>query len=258
MSRSPEEFSSWDKFEPREYLHEYYRSPDTSQTKQLEFLVRTFKSNRKFDLMLEFGGGPCIYPLIAAAPRVSEIHFADLLEKNLQEVHNWVNKRPGAWDWSRFTQKILGIERGCENIKAEHIYEREDAVREKISQILSCDAKLEHPITIESAGKYDLLSVNYVSESATWRLDEWHLMMQNIVSLLKPGGQLVMAALRGARRYSVDSKYFPAVAITERDIIRKLIDCGFIKESILFSVAPSDRGRTYPGVVYLRARKGEK
>ena len=72
-----------------ESIHDFYRDyhrnwdPDTAR-------------------LLEFGGGPSIYPLISAAPYVSEIVFAEYAEEGRREIELWKNDDPTAHDWTPY------------------------------------------------------------------------------------------------------------------------------------------------------------
>ena len=57
--------------------------------------------------LLEFGGGPCIYPLISAAPHVSEIVFAEYAEEGRREVKLWKNNDATAHDWAPYFRYVL-------------------------------------------------------------------------------------------------------------------------------------------------------
>ena len=52
--------------------------------------------------VLEFGGGPCIFPLISAAPHVKEIVFAEYLEACRNEVQLWKDRSPDAHNWNPY------------------------------------------------------------------------------------------------------------------------------------------------------------
>ena len=58
--------------------------------------------NQETARLLEFGGGPCIYPLISAAPHVNEIVFAEYAEEGRKEVELWKNNNPNAHDWTPY------------------------------------------------------------------------------------------------------------------------------------------------------------
>ena len=82
-------------FNPKDYLNPFNKSPEcVAKEGDLHlgtFFVlnyhnfwSSFGSNNL--TVLEFGGGPSIYPLISASPFLSEIVFAEFLEANRREV----------------------------------------------------------------------------------------------------------------------------------------------------------------------------
>ena len=52
--------------------------------------------------VLEFGGGPCIFPLISAASHVKEIVFSEYLESCREEVKLWKDKNPESHNWTPY------------------------------------------------------------------------------------------------------------------------------------------------------------
>ncbi len=205
-------------------------------------------------MLLDFGGGPAIYPLISAVTRVDEIHFSDYLEANLEEVRRWIAGEPMAFDWDAFIRKAVELETGrpCSD---EDVAERASAVRDRITRLVRCDASRTPPVDAAEPS-YDIVLTNFCAESATSDRAQWHAYMANIVSVLKPGGWLVMSALKGATRYSVGSFSFPAVDISEDDLVELLEENGFpSKEIEVRSVAADRPTRDYEGLMLAVARK---
>lgn len=58
--------------------------------------------------VLEFGGGPTIYPLISAAPHVNNIVFSDYVESCRKEVQLWKDQDPEAHNWTPYF-RLVGI-----------------------------------------------------------------------------------------------------------------------------------------------------
>ena len=72
-----------------ESIHEFYRDYHSNW-------------NPETARLLEFGGGPCIYPLISAAPYVRGIVFAEYAEEGRREVELWKNDDATAHDWTPY------------------------------------------------------------------------------------------------------------------------------------------------------------
>lgn len=251
----PLEFTQdWTHFDPVAYLDEYYGDLGPENLALLEFMVEAYQRIPKGGMLLDFGGGPTIYPLISAIHRVDEIHFADYLEANLEEVRRWLDADPTAFDWSPFIRKALELESGG-TCSEEACEQRASELRERITRVLRCDASKASPIPGMDR-PYDIVLTNFCAESATDNPSEWRSYMRNIVSVLKPRGWLVISALAGATQYAVGPHSFPAVDISEQDLLRMLEEMGFSSAHVRVRSVPADRPtRDYKGLMLAVAQK---
>ena len=96
-------------FDARSYLRSRFSFPKgvVSNEEYQAFDIRCYHDfYQKYRLdpetarVLEFGGGPCIFPLISAAPHVKEIVFAEYLKGCRNEVQLWKDCSPEAHDWT--------------------------------------------------------------------------------------------------------------------------------------------------------------
>ncbi len=246
--------TDWDRFDPVAYLEEYYSDTGDENLALLRFLAEAFQGLPPGGLLLDFGGGPTIYPLISAAARVDEIHFSDYLEANIGEVRRWLSAQPDAFDWAPFVATALHIEAGVAPTPAE-VAEREAEIRKKVTRLIRCDASRNPPID-GAFERYDVLVTNFCAESATSDRSQWQASVSNIVSLLKPGGRLIMSALRGATSYAVGPRFFPAVDVSEEDLVELLEDSYFPRKFIDVRSVPADRvTREYDGLIMAIAQK---
>lgn len=251
---APTVTEDWTHFDPAAYLDEYYGDIESENLALLRFLADTYRNIPKGGLLLDFGGGPTIYPLISAVTRVDEIHFSDYLEANLEEVRRWIAGDPTAFDWDAFIRKALELETATSCTDAE-VARRASAIRERITRLVRCDASRTPPIE-HSHQRYDVLLTNFCAESVTSDWGEWQTYMANILSMLKPGGWLVISALKGATQYSVGSQSFPAVDISEGELIELLEQNGFPRKRIQLQSVPADRPtRDYTGLMLVVAEK---
>lgn len=248
-------------FDPKDYLKDYYSKIGSENHGLLEFLVKAYRDVDGDSVMLEFGGGPTVYPLIPAAPKVREIHFADYLEENLEEVRMWKEESTAAFEWRRFFRKTLSLE-GTKRVSKRQIKGREDLVREKLTKFLKCDAFKTHPLGVSHHHRYDIVNVNFVAESITSSKKVWTKIIYNICSLLKRNGILIMSAIKEAENYRVGKKLFPAVGISEEDLIEVLTPLGFEETSFMLSSIPAEvtneelKGYSgYKGIIFLKARR---
>ncbi len=231
--------ADFSKFNPKQYLEHYYSRIDSENQNLLEFLVKAYLDINPNSTLLEFGGGPTIYPLIPAAPKVKKIHFTDFLKTNLQEIELWKENSPKAHNWKRFIVKTLQLE-GLTKVQDKNIDERESQIRKKISRIFSCNAYKKNPLGPKYSHYYDVVNINFVLESITSSLETWEQIFNNVCSLLKLRGVLILTAIGGAGYYKVNEETFPAVPITEKEIIKMLVKNGFKRSNIIIQSIPAE------------------
>src|SRR5262245_17505565 len=125
----------WTEFDPTAYLKEYYADLGAENRALLHFFVEAYQDIPPDSVLLDFGGGPTIYPLIAAATKVKEVHFSDYLEANLHEVRKWLRGDASAFDWHAFIRATLELEKGSV-CSASEIAQREAEIRKRVTRIM--------------------------------------------------------------------------------------------------------------------------
>src|SRR3989344_7393958 len=91
----------------RDYLNEFYPFPlvIADENEAIKFQVDFLKTLRRGKpLALEFGCGPTAHRTIAVAPYVSEIHMADYIPDNLEEVRKWIKGEAGRHNWDHYVK----------------------------------------------------------------------------------------------------------------------------------------------------------
>jgi nicotinamide N-methyltransferase len=240
-------------FSVHSYLREYYADVGPENLALLQFLVDALGNVAENGIMLDFGGGPTAYSLIAAAPKMREIHFSDYSEPNREEVIRWLNKDCHAYDWHMFTQTILELEGN--NPSPSSVRMREEMARERVTRVMHCDAHSPCPIDGVGLG-YDVLTTHFCVEAAANDRAQWRQCMRNIAALLKPGGKLILSAVKGADSYAVGDTAFFAVNIVESDLVHVLQENGFAERDITIRSVPADRpDRQYQGLMFAAATK---
>ncbi len=249
--------TDWANFEPRAYLAEYYADVGPENLALLTFFSRAFHGVPADGVLLDLGSGPTIYSLISASVAVREIHLCDYLDANLEEVGAWFRGDAAAWDWTDFVRAALRAEGVAGNL-SHRIGVRERTIRQRVTRVIRCDISRAMPLN-EPVPAYDVVSTNFCAECATDDARQWRAFVCNIASLVRPGGRLVMTALKGATSYTVGTKPFPAVSITEEDLREALIATGFAPASVSITSVPTDRPcRKYQGLLLALADKCER
>src|SRR6266508_2879876 len=248
---------AFEPFNPQAYLQEYYSHLGEENRALLHFLHEAYAcifTETDVARILEFGGGPTLYQLISAAKYPVAIDFSDYLDENLREIQKWLQNQPGMFSWDDYLRYVLDQEGVSSDVRARD--QRAHRIRTKVGRLLACDAKQYDPLGANYRARYDIVSVNFVLESITTDMVEWDRLIDNVTSLVRPDGYLLMCAITGATSYRVGDRFFPAVPISPELLEGKLQQQHF---SILRSHAIKAEQKNlqgYYGICMVLARKG--
>jgi len=244
--------AGWKAWKAAEYFRDYYGEEVHADERaairyQIEFLRNP---PRRFARALEYGCGPTLMRAIAAAPYVETLDMADHLESNLTQVRRWVSHDDGSDDWSRFTRYALACD-GSAAPSDEAMRAREEITRRCIGQCLETDALQRHPLGTERAASYDLLLSGFCVDCISQSREVWREALENVVSLVKPGGAFVILALEGCTAYRVGDAWFPAANVRHADLRQALLECGVEPASLDVTrcALPSHRAQGYEGIL---------
>jgi hypothetical protein len=249
--------SSWDEWDPIEYLNTYYGDliGDTHET--LKFLNKELKAdNIIYDSAIEIGAGPTLFGVLSIAPYVKKIDIAEYLPQNREEVKNWVDEKENAFNWDHAVKYLLNLnsKEGTTNSIAEYT----DLTRKKVEKIIPCDISQHWPLS-EKKEKYDLLLSLFCADSCTDSKVEWMHYMHNLLHVLKPGGTALIGALKDCESYRVGNKYFPCANVSEKDIERFLLEDPNEFEDVSIHVAevPECEDEGFSEVMFAKIRMGQ-
>jgi hypothetical protein len=146
----------------RDYLATYYNQPPTmDEHTVLSFLARHYPRITGQPCAIEIGCGPTVHHVLPLAPYVSEIHMADYLPDNLEQVARWRDGAATAHCWHHYTSLTLQLEGRAETRVA--IEQREREVRDKMTSVMRCDLKSSQ--ALPSAAQYAAVGCFYVAEN---------------------------------------------------------------------------------------------
>jgi len=232
---------------PRDYLADYYRVVEPDERETIAFFADAMREAPAGEAVLVFGTGPTLHHVFLAAPTASEIHLADYLPANLDEIERWRMRDPAAHDWRPFVRYTLE----CEGLRApthEDVARREELTRSKITRLLQVDAR--QPVALD---RYATVISAYCADSATDDRATWETLMANITALVEPDGVFLTAALRRCRSYLVGDKRFPSANIAEHDL-RRVLAPGFTAR-VQARRLPGHDAQGYSGIVLATARR---
>ncbi len=215
------------------YMAQYYsdRKVNRDERALIEYLVPRLKAFARFAgphaSFLEIGCGPTLLHAILVAAYVNEMYLSDFLEGNRKAVEQW-QQNSKAFDWHHYTRFILETEQ--RDAGDQQIQERENCARQKIVRVVPCN--LMSPVAVDTGDLYDLAGCFYCLAEVARTPESFRTMIANVASLIRPGGALMIAALRSASFYHVrgdngEEVEFPCLAVTEPLVKQSLNDAGF-------------------------------
>ena len=217
MLRRPRAASFDTDWVPQEYLADYYSVVEPDERETIAFFVDAMKEAPAFEPVLFFGTGPTLHHVFLAAPRAAEIHLADYLPANLEEIERWLRRDPAAHDWSGFVRYTLE----CEGLTAptdDDVARREELTRSKITRLLQVDAR--RPVPLDRATRRSSAPTARTPPPTiaprgrpSWRTSPvWS----------RPAGCSSRRRCGAAARYLVGDKRFPSANVDEHDLRRVL------------------------------------
>lgn len=248
--------SDYSQFQPQEYLREYYGEVMSDEHFAMQFLVEALARLEPVPVALEFGCGPTVHHALPMTPLSSEIHFADFLESNRQQVEKWLRDDDDAFDWRHFGVETLQLE--GESATEEGVRAREEALRQIATQVLPCDAFEADPLGADKRGFYPLVASHYCAEACTTSKDEWRAAMKNIISLVAPGGTLILSCCSSANAYAVGELLFPCAGVDEMDVLGSLRENGCTDIDLRVRQVPAQTEQGFSSVIFASAVKGRR
>lgn len=207
------------------YLQQYYSTPTVSDDEQaiFRFLSTGLKQmGRCFNQAIEVGCGPTLHHAMAVVPYVDELHLADYMATNLDEIRLWLMDDAQRHDWDMYFRSLL-VEEGCDDSST--LANRKKVLRQRVTALKLADIRRDHPLGDGST--YDLVMSFYCVEAAATSRDEWRQCLSNLCRLVSPGGVLFLSAVRRCHAYRVLSTEFPTAYIDENDFAAVLPELGF-------------------------------
>ena len=240
---------------PKAYLQQFYSTAHVSGDEQanFSFLSAGLKQmNRRFHRAIEVGCGPTLHHAMAVAPYVDELHLADYMAVNLDEIRLWLTADAQQHDWDVYFRGLLAVE-GCDDPRT--LANRRELLRQRITALKLADVRRDQPLGDGST--YDLVLSFYCVEAVATSRDEWRHYLSNLCRLVAPGGVLFLSAVRQCHAYHVQNTTFRTAFIDEGDFASVLPELGFAPaKTEIRAVATADWSEQgFDGICCVRCEK---
>ncbi|MBK6599648.1 MAG: hypothetical protein IPG25_17910 [Proteobacteria bacterium] len=252
------DYSEW---RARDYFQTYYSEvvlPDEQAVLAYQVDVMRARGQR-FGRGLEYGCGPTLHRAIAASQYAFRIDMADWLADNLSASRDWLLADIDNPDWKQFTHYILGREGHAEPTN-QQVEQREAHTRKVVRGLYISDARWRQPLGPERDAFYDLIVSGFCLDAVSDDQLVWRQCMQNLLSMLQPGGTLIIHALHQCRAYKCGERMFPGANLSKDDMQDVLLDGGCTRASIDVQVIPCPDNQIYGynGILTASAQKAPR
>jgi hypothetical protein len=245
--------SDFDDWNAPDYLAEYYGTIMDDERHALAFLVESVRGLPQLERALDFGCGPCVHHCFALVPRVGEIHVADFVPGNLDEIARWRERQPGAHDWSDFAAETLTLEGIAAT--AQNVARREGETRARLRRLMTGDVRARDPLGPAGRGAYPLVTSHYCAEAISTDKAVFQSNVRNLAGMVEPGGTLILSVCGAATSYRVGQRLFPCAGVTGEDVLAALLGVGFRELDLRVRSTPAHTPQGYSSVIFARARR---
>jgi len=234
-----------DVFDAREYLGRYFTAPSDEDRFSLKFWVDHIHDLPQGVRVLEYGGGPTLYSVLALARKASSVHFSDFVPSALNDVRAWTAGKTGAHNWRPYTRLILQIEGQPHDETA--VDARENRLRQIMTHITECDARTTTMLT-DPRPPYDVIAAHHCLDVAARDPADFKRMLRSLAGWLTPGGLFLLSITTGTTWYTVDGATFPCLDLTVDQVHASLVEAGMQPGRLAHASMPIE-GDEYTGVV---------
>ncbi|CAH2316844.1 nicotinamide N-methyltransferase-like, partial [Pelobates cultripes] len=192
----------------------------------------TNKSIVKGETLIDLTGGAAFCQLMVMSDFFKEVTILDSSDLTLKEMEKWLNKEPGAVDWSHAAEISCELKGVSELVEAE-----EEKVRRIVKRCLKWDPTNDNPLGSIVLPQADCaISVTYF-DIACKDHESYRNSFRKFSSLLKVGGHLILFGLFNATYYMIGDHRFSFLNYNEDFVKEVLQDNGYI--TVIFEVYES-------------------
>ena len=214
-----------DSFDPKVYLASDYCDP-VANSSDIQLQINFYAAFPDDSLtILEYSGGPSLMDMIIAAPKASKIIFSDYAKSNRDEIKRWLDKDPGAFDWTPTVQHVLELEGKATDTTA--VQNREECLRRSIKAVIHCDLAADPIVEKEYEGPYDIVNASGVLDVICKTKKQYIGGMKKLSALVNKGGYLLLAGnTEDDETYTAGATFSTPLDVTEDDIKEAFIAAG--------------------------------
>ncbi|XP_063289561.1 nicotinamide N-methyltransferase-like [Pelobates fuscus] len=183
----------------------------------------------KGETLIDLTIAPAFGHLMIAADFFKEIFLLDSSDSSLKETEKWLNKEPGAVDWSHgahFSCKLKGVschdEEHSSGFASEHLEAEEEKVRSIVKRCLKWDPTNDNPLGSVVLPQVDCAVSAWYFDVACKDQECYRNSFRKFSSLVKVGGHLILFAIFNGTYYTIGDHRFSFLNYNE-DFVKEVL-----------------------------------
>ncbi|XP_069473392.1 indolethylamine N-methyltransferase-like [Ambystoma mexicanum] len=245
-------------FDPRKMMQSYTANEssffDDTILQLFRPLVKTFSSGGvQGETLIDMSAGLYFQYLFPASEHFKEITITVSSDKTIPEVEKWLRDEPGAVDMSYAAKVVAELQGNLENW-----IENQNIFRTKVKNVLKYDVRRCNPLYPVVLPQADCLLLTHCLECQVTSTESYSSALKNVLTLLKPGGCLLMIVAIEESFYMIGDIKFPHLCIDVGFVTKELTDNQYVIDEIqvfprticsLYDLAD------YTGIAFINAHK---
>eukprot|EP00079_Xenopus_tropicalis_P013781 XP_002942948.2 PREDICTED: indolethylamine N-methyltransferase isoform X1 [Xenopus tropicalis] len=218
-----------EEFDPWSYLQTHYNPKSGILVKEgfLTFTLKKFHETFsvhgvKGKTLIDVGHGPTIYQDLSACESFEEIIGADYTDRNREYYEKTLRNEPGIFDWTSVIQAVCDLEG-----KGTTVEEKREKLKKTVKKTIKCDVTRSNPVAPLVLPKADCVMAILCLEGACKDLDSYCNALNNISSLLKVGGHLIIVEVLNCTTYLFGGKRFSCLTLNGEFMRSAITNTGY-------------------------------
>ncbi|OWF42601.1 indolethylamine N-methyltransferase-like [Mizuhopecten yessoensis] len=202
----------------------------------LDAMHETFSSGViKGKSLLDIGTGPTTKSLVTSCMYVDEMYLSDINQQNRGILTDWWKSDETLEP--EMTDYILKKENASHSVD-----KRQNLMKKKIRGILPIDVRSENPLGKgDHPSQFDVITSWLCFGAAAQTAEAYCKVVQNVASLLKVGGHLIVMDFFNNEHYNVGNFKFLCASLSQDEIEHIFTICGFCIINITTKMIEADQ-----------------
>lgn len=237
---------SWSHFDPEAYFQHYYGEPHVDDERVVRHACAALAAAEPVGSGLEtidVGTGPNLFPLFCALPRAASITAWEYSSSNIDWLKAELAANSIRSQWQHFWKVTAEAYGPGYDLPANPVAELRRKVQIRQGSVYELPER-----------RWDAATMFFCAKSITEKHSEFKAACVRFAKCVRPGGTLAAAFLAGSSGYPAGERRFPALSLSEADIIEVFAPIAAGTSTVRIGIVEQEIRAGYSGMVFLTAK----